>query len=105
MATRGQTELVSLREDIARLREDIAALTERVSSLLELRTANGALYSTRFEAFEERCDERYEQMRADIEVLKMSERRSATFMARLQGMAAPAAIFVAIVSLILTFVH
>lgn len=82
------------------IRADIAALIQKVDNLIELRNVNNILTKSHFDAFEQRCAERHGNTVQRVEHLEKSERRSFKRESMLQGMIAPAAVFVAIVALL-----
>jgi len=98
-------QVARLLEQVACVREDVAALGERITAQADLRLVNGRRQDDALAALRRTCDERHERIDETLAALSASDRRTYGTLAKLQGMAAPAAIFVAIISLILSVLH
>jgi len=97
--------LDKLTEAVETLRETVAVLTQRIEHTLELRALNGTLTTQRLDALDERCDERHDNLIERVTHLERSERRSYGWQNKLAGALAPAAVLVAIVSLLVSFMR
>lgn len=103
--TKHETDmLIQLLEQISSLREDIAALSEKLSALYGLREANGVLYSTQFDSFNKRCDERFETVMVRVDEMEGKLAKNRSQLDKISGAWAAILAIVAIVSAIVNIV-
>lgn len=82
--------------------QQMATVIARIDSLMELRTANGLLTKAHLNQLHTRCDERYEQVTKTLSLLGDHDRQSFGKWNRLSGMGVPVALFIAVISIILS---
>ena len=104
MSERETHILVQVLEQLALLREDITSLSEKLSALYNLRTANGRLYETQFDAFQKRCDERFETVMARMKEAEGKLAKNSSQLNKISGGWAAVLAIVAIVSAIINIV-